>query len=352
MTVYALRLSDFVNGVAQLHGKVTREMWKDVYEVETADDVPVGAITNGVHPGTWIDPAAAHFWKKNIGLRIDRARPTELSWKKAKDVEPSSAWDLRNSMRARMVEFVRQRNVLQAMNQGAGPDQILEAGRVLSKDALTIGFARRFATYKRSPLIFNDTKRLAQILNNPECPVQIIFAGKAHPRDQGGQEFARTIHRMSRKPEFHGKVILLEEYDMRIGRELTSGCDVWLNNPIRPHEASGTSGMKPPMHLGLNCSILDGWWPESYDGHNGWAIKGKPNKAGDRARDAADADAMYEVLEHSILPEFYRRDRNGIPKKWIKRSLHAASTIPTQFSTHRMVWEYLENAYLPAHRNS
>ncbi len=352
MTVLALRLAEFVNGVAQLHGKVTREMWQDVYEAKSPEDVPVGAITNGVHPGTWIDPTAAHFWKKNIGLRIERARPTEHAWKKAKDVDPVAAWDLRNTLRTRMVEFIRQRNVLQTMGEGAQPEDVLSAGNVLSTTALTIGFARRFATYKRSPLIFNDRKRLAALLNNPERPVQIVFAGKAHPRDQEGQEFARTIHRMSRTPEFHGKVILLEEYDMRIGRELTSGCDVWLNNPIRPHEASGTSGMKPPMHLGLNCSILDGWWPEGFDGRNGWAITGMPKKAGDRARDQADAEAMYEILEHSIIPEFYTRGRNGVPKKWITRALRGASAIPTQFSTHRMVWEYLERSYLPAHRNA
>ena len=352
MTVLALRLSEFVNGVAQLHGEVTREMWQDVYDVSSVDDVPVGAITNGVHPGTWIDPAASRFWKKNIGLKIERARPTESAWKKATDVDPQAAWDLRNSLRGRMVEFIRRRNVLQAMGEGARPDELLEAGKVLSKDALTIGFARRFATYKRSPLIFNDPKRLASILNNSDRPVQIVFAGKAHPRDQGGQDFARTIHRMSRTSEFRGKVILLEEYDMRIGRELTSGCDIWLNNPIRPHEASGTSGMKPPMHLGLNCSILDGWWPEGYDGQNGWVIEGTPKKSGDRARDRADAESMYDVLEHSILPEFYTRDRNGLPKKWIKRSLHAASTIPAQFSTHRMVWEYLEHSYRMAHQNA
>ena len=350
MTVLALRLASHVNGVAQLHGVITREMWKDVYGLEDPEDVPIGAITNGVHPGTWMDPAAAAFWKRHIGLQLDRARPIAKAWSKATSVKVEEAWSLRCRMRKRLVDFIRERSIRQARAQGASPEEVLDAGEVLRSDALTIGFARRFATYKRSPLIFTDPERLAAILGDSDQPVQLIFAGKAHPRDAAGQEFAKKIHRMSRRPEFRGKVILLEEYDMRIGRELTSGCDIWLNNPIRPHEASGTSGMKPPMHLGLNCSILDGWWPEGFDGRNGWAIQGTPERKGNRARDLADAVALYEVLEDEIIPEFFTRNRKDIPRKWVTRSLRAASTIPAQFSTHRMVAEYLEQAYLPAHR--
>ncbi|MCH2160690.1 MAG: alpha-glucan family phosphorylase [Phycisphaerales bacterium] len=348
MTVLALRLARHVNGVAQLHGEVTREMWKDVYGLDEPAEVPIGAITNGVHPGTWIDPAAARFWKKNIGLRLDRARPTTAAWAKAKTIDLQEAWDLRCRLRERLVGFVRARAVRQARERGADPEAILAAGEVFREDALTIGFARRFATYKRSPLVFTDQDRLADILNDPDCPVQLVFAGKAHPRDEAGQAFARKIHRMAERPEFRGKVVLLEEYDMRIGRELTSGCDIWLNNPIRPHEASGTSGMKPPMHLGLNFSILDGWWPEGFDGHNGWVIEGEPTSSSARARDLADAESLYEVLEDEIVPEFFTRNRNGIPRKWVNRSLRAASTVPNQFSTHRMVAEYLKLAYLPA----
>ena len=351
MTVLALRSAAQVNGVAKLHGEVSREMWQGVHpEVRHVDDVPIRAITNGVHPGTWLDPAAAEFWRRHIGLRPETARPTTPAWAKATGVDPEEAWDLRNRLRARLVGFLRERAVRQSRALGESPSGVLSAGGIFREDALTIGFARRFATYKRAPLIFRDRKRLAAILNDPQRPVQLVFAGKAHPRDTGGQDFARTIHRMSRQPEFIGKVLLLEEYDMRIGRELTSGCDVWLNNPIRPHEASGTSGMKPPMHLGVNCSILDGWWPEGFDGKNGFAIEGHPVRRGDAARDAADATALYEVLEDSLIPEFFDRSRSGVPKRWIQRALRSAATIPGPFSTHRMVADYVAEAYLPANR--
>ena len=352
MTVIALRLARFVNGVAKLHGEVTRDMWKDVYGAEDANDVPIGSVTNGVHPGTWLDPAAAMFWKRAIRLNPNRARPNETTWKKSLDVDREDAWNLRSQLRRRLVGFVRARLANQARESGADPETILQAQNVLCTDALTIGFARRFATYKRSPLVFTDTDRLAKILGDTEQPVQLIFAGKAHPRDKAGQDFARKIHRMSRKDAFQGRVVLLEEYDMRIGRELTSGCDLWLNNPIRPHEASGTSGMKPPMHLGLNCSILDGWWPEGFDGQNGFAIQGRPKGKSARARDLADAHALYELLEEVIIPEFFKRNRRDVPSRWMGRALRAASTIPSQFSSHRMVAQYVDEAYLPALGNA
>ena len=351
MTVLALRLARQVNGVARLHGEVSREMWQGVYpDAKAPEDVPIGSITNGVHPGTWMDPAAAAFWRRTIRLRPETARPDETAWKKAVDVDPAEGWDLRNRLRGRLVGFIRERSVRQARERGATPDAVLAAGSVLRDDALTIGFARRFATYKRAPLIFRDRKRLAALLDDPDRPVQLVFAGKAHPRDEGGQAFARTVFEMSQRPEFRGKVFVLEEYDMRIGRELTAGCDVWLNNPIRPHEASGTSGMKPPMHLGLNCSILDGWWPEGFDGRNGFEIVGTPKRSGDAARDAADAIALYETLEQRLIPEFFTRGRDGVPRRWMKRALRSAATIPGRFSTHRMVAEYVERSSLPAHR--
>jgi len=351
MTILALRLAEHVNGVARLHGEVSRDMWRAVYpDAKSAKDVPIGSITNGVHPGTWLDPAAAAFWRKHIRLKPEVAKPDEAAWSKATSVDPAAAWELRNGLRSRLVGFMRDRLVRQAVQRGDDPGERLMAGAGLREDALTIGFARRFATYKRAPLIFRDRARLAAMLNDPDRPVQIVFAGKAHPRDGEGQEFAGMVYRMSRRPEFRGRIAILEEYDMRIGRELTSGCDVWLNNPIRPHEASGTSGMKPPMHLGVNCSILDGWWPEGFDGRNGFEIVGEPKRAGAAARDAADANAMYEVLEDELIPEFFDRGRNGVPKRWMKRALRSAATIPGPFSTHRMVADYVTQAYLPANR--
>ena len=351
MTILALRLAEHVNGVAKLHGEVSRDMWRSIHpEAEKVEDVPIGSITNGVHPGTWLDPAAAAFWRKHIRLKPEVAKPDEAAWSKATNVDPTAAWELRNRLRARLVGFMRERLVRQAVQRGDDPSERLAAGAGLREDALTIGFARRFATYKRAPLIFRDRARLAAILNDPDRPVQIVFAGKAHPRDGEGQEFASMVYRMSRRPEFRGRIAILEEYDMRIGRELTSGCDVWLNNPIRPHEASGTSGMKPPMHLGVNCSILDGWWPEGFDGRNGFEIVGEPKRSGAAARDAADANAMYEVLEDHLIPEFFSRGRDDVPRRWMKRALRSAATIPGPFSTHRMVADYVEQAYLPANR--
>jgi alpha-glucan phosphorylase-like protein len=215
-------------------------------------------------------------------------------------------------------------------------------------DALTIGFARRFATYKRAPLIFREPERLRRLLQDAARPVQIVFAGKAHPRDGEGQAYAQQVHRWARENGFEGRVALIEEYDMHVGRMLVSGCDVWLNNPMRPHEASGTSGMKPPMHGGVNLSILDGWWPEGFDGRNGWAI-GDGSEGTDReGQDAIDSASLYERLERDVVPEFWDRDASGLPQRWIARSLHSVATVPGRFNTHRMVAEYLEKSYLPA----
>ena len=222
--------------------------------------------------------------------------------------------------------------------------------KALDSQALTIGFARRFATYKRAPLIFRNARRLALILGDKNRPVQLIFAGKAHPKDLGGQGFARMIHRQAQSHAFRGRVVLLEDYDMHVGRMLTSGCDVWLNNPLRPQEASGTSGMKPPLHGGLNCSILDGWWPEAFNGRNGWAIGGK-QFADQKKQDSYDADSIYALLERKIVPAFYNRDRSGVPRKWVAMMTESMKTVCAQFSSHRMLAEYLHSYYLPAHRS-
>ena len=224
-------------------------------------------------------------------------------------------------------------------------------GKALARTRLrTLAFARRFATYKRAPLIFREAKRLRRLLAKPGQPVQLVFAGKAHPDDQGGQSYAQQIHEWSRAEGFEGRVALLEEYDMEVGRMLTSGADVWLNNPIRPHEASGTSGMKPPLHGGLNASILDGWWPESYDGANGWAVSDDRELSDAERRDARDARALLTVLEKEIAPLFWKRDRRGIPRGWVKRMRASLRTVPPAFNTHRMVGDYVTDAYLPAHR--
>ncbi|MEM6674831.1 MAG: alpha-glucan family phosphorylase, partial [Planctomycetota bacterium] len=310
------------------------------------DEVPIGHVTNGVHARTWLAPEADALYAKYLRPRWNGMAPTDDPWKKASKVPLEALWELRNTLRARLVHFVRARLARQAERRGEGPAAIAEARATFDENALTLGFARRFATYKRAPLIFREAKRLAELLGDPERPVQIVFAGKAHPRDEGGQELAKVIFDHARKSGFKGHVALLEEYDMQIGRVLTSGSDVWLNNPLRPNEASGTSGMKPPMHGGLNASILDGWWPEGFDGENGWAIGDGAEFTSRRKQDAYDADALVDLLESEIVPLFYDRDASGLPVGWLERARRSLQTIPGRFNTHRMVGEYVEKAYL------
>jgi starch phosphorylase len=349
MTVLALRTSAQVNGVSSLHGEVSRQMWRGVYPQLTADDqVPIGQITNGVHPETWLHPEARACFERHCGPRPVAAAPEDPWWARAAELPDEVLWELRGRLRSSLVHFVRTRLARQAERQGAGAEAIGRARRSFGDEVLTLGFARRFATYKRAPLIFRDPERLAAILGSTARPVQLVFAGKAHPRDLGGQAYAQTVHRFCADERFRGRVVLLEEYDLQVGRALTSGADVWLNNPIRPHEASGTSGMKPPLHGGLNLSILDGWWPEGYDGHNGWAIGDGSAGADQEAQDAADAESLYRSLEQQVVPEFYERDAAGLPRAWLARARASLRTLPERFSTHRMVADYVRQAYWPA----
>jgi starch phosphorylase len=354
MTIVCLRLADRVNGVAKLHGEVSRAMWQQAFGAKKAKDVPIGHVTNGIHTATWVDPKAIAFWKDACGFDALAATPRNRGWKRAVNADPVAFWALRSSLRAQVVRFTRDRAVRAAERRGEGPAGLDELSRALDPQALTIGFARRFATYKRAPLLFTDVDRLAAIVGDARRPVQFIFAGKAHPRDLGGQAYARKVFEMTRHPKLRGRIMLIEEYDMEVGRALVSGCDVWLNNPIRPHEASGTSGMKSPPHGGINCSILDGWWPEAFDGTNGWAIgkaddgvfnEADAHGAGEK-RDLRDAESLYALLEKKIVPEFYDRGRDGLPRKWIKRALASAASVSDQFSTHRMVGDYVLKAYV------
>ncbi|MEY4841692.1 MAG: hypothetical protein RJA12_416 [Planctomycetota bacterium] len=348
MTVLALRTAEHVNGVAALHGRVSREMWQQVYGVADAALVPIGHVTNGVHARTWLAPEAETFWKRSIGLDLDTIERGKDPWAAAEKADAGEFWAMRSQLRARLVQFIRERLARQARRRGEAPEVVLRASQAFDPNALTIGFARRFATYKRAPLIFREPERLRRILSDSKRPLQIVFAGKAHPRDRDGQAYAAEVHRWAREQGFEGRVALIEEYDMHVGRMLVSGCDVWLNNPLRPHEASGTSGMKPPMHGGVNLSILDGWWPESFDGRNGWAI-GDGSEGTDREKqDALDAESLYALLETEVVPSFYQHDRAGLPQDWIARALHSVATVPGRFNTHRMVAEYLEKSYLPA----
>lgn len=354
MTVVCLRLAGRVNGVAKLHGEVSRAMWQKAFGAKKPKDVPIGHVTNGIHTSTWTDPKAVRFWKDACGFDAVAPTPRNRGWKRAITADPAAFWAMRSALRAQVVRFTRERITRAGQRRGESPVALDELSLALDPHALTIGFARRFATYKRAPLVFTDIDRLAAIVGDAKRPVQFIFAGKAHPRDFGGQAYARTVHEMTRHPKLRGRVVLVEEYDMEVGRALVSGCDVWLNNPIRPHEASGTSGMKAPPHGGINCSILDGWWPEAFDATNGWAIgkadDGRFSEADAHGagvqRDLRDAESLYQLLEKKIVPEFYDRGKDGLPRKWIKRALASAAAVSDVFSTHRMVSEYTINSYL------
>ncbi len=269
-------------------------------------------------------------------------------WRAAEDVDPGELWLARQAVKAQSVRFLRRRVRRQLDRQEASPTALHDADALFDPAALTIGFARRFATYKRATLIFRDLDRLAALLADAERPVQLVFAGKAHPADQEGQALIATIQRLSRDERFTGKVLFAEDYDMAIGRALTRGVDVWLNNPRRPLEASGTSGQKAAMNGVLNLSVLDGWWPEGYDGRNGWAI-GAPRAYDDEERaDAADADALYSLLESDVVPTYYDRDAHGVPTAWMRRSAAAIATVTPRFNAQRMVRDYVEHFYRPA----
>lgn len=345
MTVLALKLSERCNGVAALHGDTSRRMWMKTYGATRPEDVPIGHVTNGIHPETWLADEARPFYDRHLRPKWVGAGPEHNPWKNAVRVPLADAWDLRQTLRRRMISWLRSRLREEIIAAQGGADHLLGLYETLDENALTIGFARRFATYKRAPLIFSDPKRLSRIMGDADRPVQLIFAGKAHPQDNAGQEFVQRIHEFTRKPPFRGRVYIVQNYDMHVGRMLTSGCDIWLNNPVRPMEASGTSGMKPPLNLGINCSILDGWWPEAYNRNNGWALGGR-QFADRKKQDAYDAEAIYSTLEREVVPMFYDRGKDGVPRRWARMMLESMRSIGARFSAHRMVAEYVREYYL------
>ena len=340
MTVLGLKLSRAANGVSALNGIVAREQWHALFPDRPLDEVPIGHVTNGVHLSTWAVPLARAFLNERVGNW--KAHQSDLSfWRRIEDVPDEDLWRFRCELRRQLIAFAREYMTRQTLPMFGE----------LDPDALTIGFARRFATYKRAPLIFTDLERLADLFSRPERPVQILFAGKAHPADEGGKRFIQRIVEAGRHPDLTGRVVFLENYDMEIGRMLVSGCDVWLNNPRRPMEASGTSGQKVAVHGGLNLSILDGWWPEGYNGSNGWAIGTEADEDLDpQDQDERDARNLYEVLENSVIPAFYDRDADGIPSQWVARMKSAMKALPAEFSAERMIIEYARDIYAPTER--
>jgi starch phosphorylase len=372
MTVLALKLSRAANGVSELHGQVSREMWQSLFPGRPVPEVPIGSITNGIHLLGWMKGTVRRYWKRKLGRTglvpaLSEPPPGEATafwsggqvipweseinspefWARVENpefVSDEELWALRYKLRRELIEFARRRLLLQGRSLSQG--DFIAFDHLLNPDALTIGFARRFATYKRAPLVFERFEDVVRLCHDKQQPVQFIFAGKAHPRDDEGKRFIQRIIHLSRFSELKGSLVFIENYDVHVARQMVSGCDVWLNNPRRPLEASGTSGMKAGCHGCLNLSILDGWWREGYDGTNGFAIGDDSHPADIAEQDRQDSANLYQALTEEVIPSFYNRDAHGIPRQWIQRVRRAMATLVPQFNTWRMVQEYANKYYL------
>ncbi|HKT46520.1 MAG TPA: alpha-glucan family phosphorylase [Candidatus Acidoferrales bacterium] len=356
MTVLALRLASYSNAVSKLHGVVSRRMWNGIWKGLPEDEVPIGHVTNGVHFRSWVSVEMNHLFDRYLGPKW-REEPADTKlWRRVQSIPAIELWRTHERRRERLVAYARKLLRQQLISRGAPHTAVDEADEVLSPDALTIGFGRRFATYKRATLLLRDPERLARILNDPKHPVQIIYAGKAHPRDTEGKHLIQTIISLAARPEFRRRLVFLENYDMAVARYMVQGCDVWLNTPLRPLEASGTSGMKAQANGVLNVSTLDGWWDEAWAMGNaagvevGWAI-GRAEHYDDPAdQDRVEAEALYELLERDIVPTFYEHRADGLPRKWIDRMKASMVCLCPEFNMQRMAMQYASEYYLAAHR--
>jgi starch phosphorylase len=351
MSVLALRMSRHSNGVSELHGQVSRSMWKFLYPDMPAERVPIGSITNGVHTGTWLARRMKLLYDRYLGSDWIENLDDPETWQALLAAPDEEIRQARLHLKRKLVAYIRDRARTQWMALGRHPVQIVAAGTLLDPYKLTIGFARRFSTYKRGSLVMRDVDRLLRIVNNPHMPLQIIFAGKAHPMDEPGKKVIQEVYRQLKRAEFAGRIAFLEDYDINLARYLVQGVDVWMNNPRRPLEASGTSGMKASLNGVLNFSILDGWWQEGYNGENGWAIGDETELPDHEAQDAKDAASLYEVLENQIVPLYYG-DSHTISTGWIRRIKECISTLAPQFSMRRMVKQYAEEMYFPQPANA
>ena len=348
MTILALKTAQRANGVSQIHGGVTRRMWKNLWPERKEHEVPIGHITNGVHVSTWLAPQMARLYERNLGRNwIERIRRREV-WHEILHSNDEELWEIHRFLKDRLVEFVRRRLVIQGQQRSESAKQIEKYSAMLNPDALTIGFARRFALYKRAWLLLQDETWLERLLCNKGGPVQVIFAGKAHPRDEKGKELIQRIFRLSRDPRFEGHIVLVEDYDINVGRHLVQGVDLWLNNPRRPLEACGTSGQKVVLNGGLNCSTLDGWWAEAYNSQNGFAIGSGRIHVNTDEQDRIEAIQLRTVLEDQVIPLFYKRDAMGLPREWITRMKHALVSLAWKYNADRMVVDYTNLCYLAA----
>jgi starch phosphorylase len=342
-----MKLSLHSNGVSELHGEVSRRMWADVWPDLPEEHLPLTYVTNGVHQKSWLSEEMTNLLTRYLGTRW-LEQSTEQLWRKVSRIPDAELWRTHRRGTERLVDYARRSLTAQLQKLDAGAKEIDTARDVLDPEILTVGFARRFATYKRGTLLLQDKERLERILNNPERPVQIVFAGKAHPADHQGKELIRQIVQLSQLEPFRRRIVFLEDYDISVARRLVQGVDVWLNTPLRPLEASGTSGMKVAFNGGLNLSVLDGWWCEGYRGNNGWAI-GRGEVYDDLVyQNQVESRAIYDLLEKEIVPLFYNRGSDGIPRGWTTFMKSSMQTLCPVFSTDRMVQEYARRCYLPA----
>ncbi|WAC06415.1 MAG: alpha-glucan family phosphorylase [Thermodesulfobacteriota bacterium] len=350
MTTLALRLSSYSNGVSKLHGKVTREMWKSIWPEVPEDEIPIRHVTNGVHIRSWISAEMNLLYDRYLGPRWQEEPGKKEIWEKAGGISGEELWRTHERRRERLVAFVRMRLRKRLEKLGASKRELEVAEEVLNPEILTIGFARRFATYKRATLILKDPERLTRLLNNSQKPVQIIFAGKAHPKDDEGKKLIQSIINLVRRDDFRRKIVFVEEYDMAVARYLVQGVDLWLNTPRRLMEASGTSGMKAAANGVLNMSILDGWWDEAYSPGVGWAIGRGEDYVDSTYQDQIEAEAIYDLLEEDIVPLFYERGVDNLPRKWVAQMKESIANLCYFFNTNRMVQEYSERFYIPVSR--
>jgi starch phosphorylase len=348
MTVLGLKLSRRANAVSNLHGHITRRMWAHLWPWRVEEEIPIGHITNGVHIQSWLAWQMQQLYDRYFPAGWMRRMGEPDVWRTMHDIDPGELWETHYALKNLLLAFVRRRISRQCRRRGESDDAVEAARNILDPNILTLGFARRFATYKRAAMILGDFDRLAAMVNDPQRPIQIIFAGKAHPADEPGKQLIQRIANLRHDPRLAGRIAFVEDYDINVCRHLIQGVDVWLNNPRRPLEASGTSGQKAVLNGALNLSILDGWWAEAYDGSNGFAIGKGTSHVDDRVTDARDSADLYRVLSEEVIPLYYDRDIDNLPRHWIKRMMNSISSLAWRFSADRMVADYVRHAYLPA----
>ena len=348
MALLALRTTASANGVSKLHGEVSRKMWQSNWPNIPTDEIPIGSVTNGIHTLSWTSSEMTELLRRYLGPNWLRKPADQSIWEKVEKIPDVELWRVHERRRDRLVAFSRRKMSEQLQKRGASPQEVKQAYEILNPEALTIGFARRFATYKRATLLLRDKARLKKLLNNTERPVQFIFAGKAHPADKYGKELIKELIHFTREENIRNHLIFLENYDINVARYLVQGVDVWMNTPLRPMEASGTSGMKVIPNGGLNLSILDGWWCEGYDTDTGWAIGAGEDYNDIDYQDAVESKNLYDVLEHDLIPLFYNRQNDNLPRGWISMMKSSMSKLGPLFSTNRMVKEYTETYYMKA----